>query len=161
MGHGACRAERHRGFPAARRRRCGVAGAFRDTAPRRVARRRLAAEDALLLGKVQPHPLPTDVEQALARAFAAHPAIAQAWAFNVPIEGDLGGGSVLGLVLRLDPVRLHALELDDDQVLDAVEGLLRWLCPANLEWQALLRYTSEGLPPDLQAKTAGTRAIKG
>lgn len=127
---------------------------------RSAARRRRVAACATLEGRIDAHRLDPEIADAVRRGLAAHPVIAQAWAFHVAMPEAPGGAAMLSLVLRVDPARLHALEIHESDVMAAVDGLLRWLLPAEAEWHVLLRYTSEGMPSTLAPWATQAAALK-
>ncbi|HEY1398291.1 M48 family metallopeptidase [Roseateles sp.] len=134
----------------------------RDAAARRLRQRRLwEAGEALQKGRVQVHALTPWQQDALRHALAANPLIGQAWAFEAPLPEAEGGGTMLCLVMRIDPEGLRARHLTEDDVLDQVQTTADLLWPAGREWGARLSYMTEGLPPDLQARVDATPRLKG
>jgi hypothetical protein len=96
---------------------------------------------------------------ALSAALAAHPAVAQAWAFDVPMTDVLGGGAVLVLVIRLDPDQLQAMGIHEDHVGEALDEVLGWLWGKHVEWVARFSYMSEGFPPELHSKLSASNGL--
>lgn len=157
MGHAALAGTDPAQWPAP-----AMAAPRRDEASRRRRQRRLsAAGEALQHGRVRPHTLTHWQRDALAQALAANPLIGQAWAFDATLPEADGGGAMLCLVMRIDPVGLREHHLTEDDVLDQVQSTADLLWPAGREWGARLSYLTEGLPPELQARVDATPRLKG
>lgn len=157
MGHAALAGTDPAQWPVA-----AMAPPRRDEASRRRRQRRLwAAGEALERGRVRPHTLTSWQRDALVQALTANPLIGQAWAFDATLPESDGGGAMLCLVMRIDPVGLRERHLTEDDVLDQVQSTADLLWPAGMEWGARLSYLTEGLPPELQARVDATPRLKG
>jgi hypothetical protein len=129
---------------------------------RRLERRHRAVWAALEQGRGQPVSLAPWRREAIARALVANEAIAQAWLFDVPVAVQGQPASVdTGVVLRVDPRRMEALGLNLEQVTRTLSLTMALLLPDGQAWAPRCSYTTEGLPPELQARVDVTPPLKG
>ncbi|WP_084452354.1 M48 family metallopeptidase [Roseateles chitosanitabidus] len=129
---------------------------------RRLERRHRAVWAALEQGRGQPVSLAPWRREAIARALVANEAIAQAWLFDVPVAVQGQPASMdTGVVLRVDPRRMEALGLNLEQVTRTLSLTMALLLPDGQAWAPRCSYTTEGLPPELQARVDVTPPLKG
>jgi Zn-dependent protease with chaperone function len=141
----------------------------------RLQRRQAAAWDAIEHGRVQTCALEPRLVEALHRAVLANPAIAQAWLFDVAIASaqvqtqaqavsdrpEPSASPLTAVVLRIDSERVMALRLSLEQVATTLSLAMRLVLPAGRDWTPRFSYTTEGLPPELQARVDVTPRLKG
>jgi Zn-dependent protease with chaperone function len=138
-----------------------------EAAWRRLHRRQAAAQAAIEQGRVQPCDLAPSQVEALRRAVAVNPAIAQAWLFDVPIvparvaSPTEAEPPLAAVVLRVDPERMIAMKLTIEQVAMTLALAMRLVLPAGRDWMPRFSYMTEGLSPELQARVDATPRLKG
>lgn len=104
-------------------------------------------------GEFDASPLRADARRVLSSALACHPLVQAAWCVGLTAQLDTRRRyRGIELMLRIDPKRLAADAVGEDELIDSLDPMLAAFCEADVIAMIHLRYTTERVPEEFAGR---------